>query len=189
MHSHFTVLFDACVLYPAAVRDLLLQLAHKGLFRGRWTKKIQEEWVSNLLKNRPDLARQQLERTCELMNKQVLDCLVEDYEDLSTGLMLPDTGDAHVLAAAIKAQAQIIVTYNLKDFPNSILQKYDIEAQDPDTFLRYQIDLCLPDFLTCIKEIRSRLKSPPKTANEYLFILFHHLPQTVNILKQYVDLI
>lgn len=92
MHSGFTVLLDACVLYPAPVRDLLLQLAYKGLFRARWTRKIEDEWISNLLKNRSDLHRKQMERTCELMNKSILDCLIEDYEELIEGIKLPDSG-------------------------------------------------------------------------------------------------
>lgn len=189
MHSQFTVLFDACVLYPAPVRDVLLQLASKGLFRGRWTQKIQDEWIRNLLKNRPDLNQNQLEYTCKMMNDSVLDCLVVDYEDLATGILLPDRDDVHVLAAAIKCQAQTIVTFNLKDFPNEVLQKYGIEAQHPDTFLRHQLDLDLPTFLSCIKTIRSRLNKPPMNAKDYLFTLFSHLPQTVSILKEYVSLI
>lgn len=52
MQTQFTILLDSCVLYPAPVRGLLLQLASKSLFRGRWTKRIQDEWKSNLLKNR-----------------------------------------------------------------------------------------------------------------------------------------
>lgn len=189
MQTQFTVLFDACVLYPAPVRDILLQLASKGLFRGRWTKQIQDEWIRNLLQNRPDLKESQLERTRVMMNDSVLDCLVVDYEELISGLSLPDPEDCHVLAAAIKSQAQIIVTYNIKDFPSETLQKFDIETQHPDTFLRYQLDLNLSTFLSCIKTIRARLKTPPVTANQYLFTLFTHLPQTVSILKEYEDLI
>lgn len=161
MQTQFTVLLDSCVLYPAPVRDLLLQLASKGLFRGRWTKQIQDEWIRNLLENRPDLNRNQLERTCILMNNSVLDCLIEDYEDLMLGISLPDQDDIHVLAAAVKSQAQIIVTYNIKDFPIETLQKFDIEVQHPDTFLRYQLDLNLSAFLSCIKTICARLKNPP----------------------------
>lgn len=118
MQTQFTVLLDACVLYLAPVRDVLLQLASKGLYRARWTKRIQDEWIRNLIKNRPDLNETQLERTCALMNSSVLDCLVEDYEELASGLSLPDPGDAHVLAAAIKSQAQIIVTYNINAMCN-----------------------------------------------------------------------
>jgi predicted nucleic acid-binding protein len=189
MQTQFTVLFDACVLYPAPVRDLLLQLASKGLFRGRWTKRIQDEWIRNLLKNRSDLNESQLERTRVMMNDSVLDCLVVDYEELISGISLPDPDDVHVLAAAIKSQAQIIVTYNIKDFPIESLQKFDIEVQHPDTFLRYQLDLNLPTFLSCIKAIRARLKNPPATANQYLFTLFNHLPQTVSVLREYENLI
>lgn len=189
MQSQFTVIIDSCVLYAAPVRDLTLQLASEGLFRVRWTLKIQDEWKTNLLKNRPDLKREQLERTCELMNKSILNCLVKDYEELATGIILPDPNDAHVVAAALKSQAQIIVTDNLKDFPDKVLEKYQIEAQHPDTFLRSQLHLYLPAFLSSVKVVRARLKNPPKTANEYLFTLFQHLPQTVNILKQYADLI
>ena len=105
------------------------------------------------------------------------------------GITLPDPDDVHVLAAAVKCQAQIIVTYNIKDFSEKTLQKFGIEAQHPDTFLRYQMDLNPSAFLSCVKTIRERLKSPPATANEYLYTLFHHLPQTVSILKQYVNLI
>lgn len=189
MHSQFTVLFDACVLYSAPVRDLLLQLASEGIFRGRWSSRIQEEWMRNLLKNRPSLGKQELERTCKLMNASILDGLVEDYEGLATGITLPDSNDAHVVAAAIKSQAQVIVTFNLKDFPDEILSTYQIEAQHPDVFLRYQMDLHLPAFLSCVKTVRARLKNPPRTAQEYLFTLFQQLPQTVNVLKQYADLI
>src|SRR5271169_4762258 len=112
MQSQFTVILDACVLYPAPIRDLILQLASEGLFRARWSKKILEEWKKNLLKNRPDLSIEQLERTCELMNKSIVDSLIENYEELAVGIILPDPDDAHVVAAALKAQAQIIVTCN-----------------------------------------------------------------------------
>ena len=189
METQFTVLLDACVLYPAPLRDLLMELASKGLFRGRWTNRIHDEWMNNLLKNRPDLMREQLERTRKLMNERVLDCLVNDYEDLMKGVALPDQHDVHVLAAAIKAQAQIIVTYNTKDFPNETLKKFEIEAQHPDTFLRYQLDLKLPVFLSSVKNIRQRLKKPPVSASHYLSTLFSHLPQTVLALKQYETLI
>lgn len=189
MLNQFAVILDSCVLYNAPVRDLLLQLGSQGLFRAKWTRKIQEEWIFSLLKNRPDIKREQLERTCEIMNKSILNCLVEDYEELAPNLTLPDPKDIHIIAAALRSQAQIIVTYNLKDFPERILGKYKIDAQDPDTFLLSQLDLYLPSFLSGVKTIRARLRNPPKTSEEYLFTLFQHLPKTVNILKSYADLI
>ena len=189
MQTQFTVLLDACVLYPAPLRDLLIELATKGMFRGRGTDRIHDEWIRNLLKNRPDLKKNQLERTRKLMNERTLDCLVHDYEDLMKSISLPDQQDVHVLAAAIKAQAQIIVTYNIKDFPIEILKKFEIEAQHPDTFLRHQLDLKLSVFLSSVKNIRERLKKPPLSASQYLSILFSHLPQTVSILKHYENII
>lgn len=136
MQTQFTFLFDACVLYPARLRDLLIELATRGMFRGRWTNQIHDEWIRNLLKNRPDLTKDQLERTRKLMNEGVLDCLIHDYKDLMKSITLRDQQDVHVLAAAIKAHAQIIVTCNIKDFPTEILKKFEIEVQHPDTFLK-----------------------------------------------------
>lgn len=137
MPSNFTVLYDASVFYPANLRDLLMELAVTGLFRAKWSEQIHQEWISSLLKKRPDLSKDRLERTQQIVNQAVPDCLVKGYETLIKGLQLPDTDDRHVLAAAIHCNAQIIVTYNLKDFPKEILLPFEIEAQHPDVFLRY----------------------------------------------------
>lgn len=85
----FTVLFDACVLYPAPLRDFLMHLAITDLFRAKWTDEIHDEWIRNLLKNRPDLTQERLQRTRDLMNSNVRDCLVSGYEDLIPSLTLP----------------------------------------------------------------------------------------------------
>ena len=93
-------LLDANVLYPAELRSFLMYLAVPGVYRAKWSKDIHEEWMSNLLLNRPDLTRAQLERTRDLMDKNAPDALVTGYEDLIPSLSLPDEGDRHVLAAA-----------------------------------------------------------------------------------------
>lgn len=82
MFSGFIVLFDACVFYPACVRDLLLELAAAALFRVKWTDQIHDEWIQNLLRKRPDLSAEKLERTRMLINASVEDCLIEGYEHL-----------------------------------------------------------------------------------------------------------
>jgi len=105
----YTVVFDACVLYPAPLRDLLLRLSISGLFSAKWTDQIHDEWITNLLETRPDL-EDKLPRTHELMNQAVPDCLVTGYKSLIENLKLPDADDRHVLAAAIRAGAQAIVT-------------------------------------------------------------------------------
>jgi len=104
-------------------------------FQAKWSAHIHEEWISNLLQNRPDLTRAQLERTRMLMDKHAVDALVTDYEDLIPVLHLPDPNDAHVLAAAIRGRVDVIVTMNLRDFPASTIGLLGIEAQHPDEFI------------------------------------------------------
>lgn len=134
------VIYDACVLYPAPLRDLLMRLATTGLFAARWSEQIHDEWTRNLLQRRPELA-DALPRTVERMNQAVRDALVTGHEPLIGGLTLPDPDDRHVLAAAIRAGAQLIVTFNLKDFPEETLSSFGIEAVHPDTFLEQQFEL------------------------------------------------
>ena len=100
---------DACVLYPAALRDVLLWLAAESVYQPRWTDTIPEEWTRAVLADRPDLTREQLERTRSLMNQVDPESLVEGYEELVSSLALPDQDDRHVLAAAIAAKASVIV--------------------------------------------------------------------------------
>src|SRR5579863_5685090 len=99
--TNFAVLYDACVLYPAPLRDLLMHLALTDLYRAKWSNEIHEEWISSILSARKDLRREFLEKTRHKMNISVRDCLVENYQDLIPTLFLPDPNDRHVLAAAI----------------------------------------------------------------------------------------
>jgi predicted nucleic acid-binding protein len=184
------VLYDACVLYPAPLRDLLLHLATTDLFHAKWSDAIHEEWIRNVLADRPDLTRTQLNRTRNLMNMHVRDCLVSDYERIIPTLSLPDPNDCHVLAAAIKASASIIVTYNLKDFPTEIISKHEIEAQHPDEFIASLLDIASGVVCSAVKTLRSNLKNPSINTENYLNILEKQsLPRTVNKLREFVLLI
>jgi hypothetical protein len=186
----FTALFDACVLYPAPLRDLLMWLAVTDLFRAHWTDAIHDEWISNLLENRPELTKERLERTRALMNRAVPDCLVTGYEDLIAGLVLPDADDRHVLAAAIRAGAEVIVTYNLADFPKEVLAPYEIEARHPDDFIFQLLDLAPGPVCAALKKHRQSLKHPPKSVQEYLATLAQlSLPQTVTSLQGFAELL
>lgn len=137
----YTALFDSCVLFAEMTRNLLLNLAETGLFSAKWTTEIHEEWISNLLMRKPNLTRPKLERLRDLMDAAIKDCLVTGYEPLIDGLTLPDVNDRHVLAAAITAAADVIVTTNLKDFPADALRHFRIIAQHPDEFIVNQITL------------------------------------------------
>jgi len=188
--ANFTALYDACVLYPAPLRDFLLRLAMTELFRARWTDDIHDEWIRNVLKNRNDLAAEQLDRTRQLMNRAVPDCLVTGYETLIDGLELPDQDDRHVLAAAIRAHAGVIVTFNLGDFPAAALEKYGVEAQHPDEFIGHLLDLNPGAVCHAARMQRQSLKNPPKSPQEFLDTLLQQgLAGTVAQLEEMVDLL
>ena len=164
----FTVVYDANVLFPAPLRDLLIRVALTGLVRARWTGEILDECFANVLRQRPDLSEASLCRTRELMNRAVRDCLVTGYEPLIAGLELPDPGDCHVLAAAIRAGAQAIITFNLKDFPDSVLAPLGIEAKHPDEFILETIDLAPGAVCGAVAEQARVLRNPPRRVGELL---------------------
>ena len=182
--TNFTVFYDACVLYPAPLRDLLVRLARMGVFRAKWTQQIHEEWIRNALKKNPHLTRERLDMTASKMNEAVMDSLVSDYEPLIAGLQLPDTNDRHVLAAAIKGQAEVIVTFNLKDFPADYLSQFNVWAQHPDEFMSDLIDIAPGEVLLAARQQRAALRNPPRTVDEFLdTLLRQQLPRTVAYLK------
>jgi len=124
--------------------------------------------MRNVQKDYPDITRPQVERIRDLMNEHAPDCIVSNYEDLIPGLTLPDPDDRHVLAAAIRAGADAIVTFNLADFPQEVLAKYDIEAMHPDEFIDRLLDLDSEAVRAAVKLDRESLKKPPKSVDEYL---------------------
>ena len=164
-------MLDASVLYPAPLRDLLMQLAVLDMYRAKWSEAVHREWIEALLEKRLDLTRAQLERIRDLMDAHARDALVTDFEQLIPILELPDPNDRHVLAAAIKGRADLIVTTNLRDFPADKLERWGIEAQHPDEFLTHQFHLSQPVFLQAVRTVRQRLRKPPKSVEEYLAIL------------------
>ena len=188
--SHYTALLDANILYPAPMRDLLMQLAVTDLFKAKWTADIHREWIENLLKNQPHRLRENLERTRDLMDCAVRDSLVTGYEPLIPALNLPDPDDRHVLAAAIVGRCDVIITQNLKDFPLEVLAPYGIEAQHPDAFLCNHLSLAPGLFCSVVRKVRCRLKEPPFNAMDYLDTLTRlGLVATAAELTAFIDLI
>jgi hypothetical protein len=185
----FTALFDACVLYPAPLRDLLMHLAGTGLFRARWTGDIHAEWMRAVLRDRPDLAGR-LDRTRALMEVAVPDARIEGYDGLISALELPDPADRHVLAAAIVGRVDVIVTRNLRDFPAAALAPFRIEAQHPDVFIRHSLELDEATALDAVRRLRAALRAPPVDVATYLDTLSRQeLPETVGFLRGRVALI
>jgi len=181
----FGATYDACVLHSAALRDFLVRLAETGLFRANWSEDILDEMVSSVLKHRPHLEPAQLERTRELMCEAVPGCLTTGYRALIEGLELPDPDDRHVLAAAIRAGAQVIVTENVADFPAQSLDEYDMEAQTPDVFVLHLIDLSPTAVARVIEEQAAALRQPPLSTSEVLDRLSRSgLPRSVAELRR-----
>lgn len=161
-----------------------MSLAVDGLYHARWTVQIHAEWVRNLARNRPEI-EPQLGALVDLMNSSVPDCLVENYEGLIAGLVLPDADDRHVLAAAIAGHADAIVTFNLKHFPADVLSHYQIEALHPDDFILNQFELRPYEALAAVKKMRARLSRPSQSATELIATLERSgLPASASHLRQ-----
>jgi hypothetical protein len=145
-----------------------MHLALTNLFKARWTNTIHDEWVRNVLKNRPDLTRERLEYTRQRMDTNVPDALVKNYKELIPSLTLPDPDDRHVLAAAIRTKADTIVTMNLRHFPKVGLEPYGVKAQHPDDFAMRLVGMNASAVFQAIMEQQQSLKKPAKAMKEFL---------------------
>lgn len=140
IHSiKFTCVLDTNVIYPIEVRDLLFWFAHFELYTPKWSAHIFNEWKDIMA--RKGLPEEEILKRIDRANQAFPDALVNNYEALIAHISLPDTKDRHVLAAAIKTDANVIVTNNLKDFPDEVLEPYGMSAKSADDFLTDLIDL------------------------------------------------
>ena len=159
---------DANVLYPAPVRDLLLNLATLHQYQPKWTELILDEFVRNLLNNRTDLKAESFSITRQLMNAWYPDAMIVNFEARIGDLKLPDADDRHVLAAGIEAQVNYIVTENIRDFPDSELKSYDIVAIKADEFIT-ELTTDKNDVLwKALTNQQRNLKNPPQTAEQLI---------------------
>lgn len=127
--------YDACVLYPFQLRNLLVQCAADRLVEARWSDDIHDEWMRNLLAKEPRLTRTRLEATRDLMDRVLPQARVTGYEARIPAITLPDPGDRHVVAAAAEAGASVIVTWNVRDFPAAELRRHGLRKLTPDGLL------------------------------------------------------
>jgi hypothetical protein len=163
--------YDANVLYPAQLRDFLMRLALQEAVRAHWTDKIHEEWMRNVEADYPDISWEDLRRIRELMEKALPGASIDGYEDRIPELSLPDPSDRHVLAAAIRAEAGYILTFNVADFPDEALAPHGIESIDPDVFTSELIGRFPGRVLQAARAHRASLNHPPKSQGEYLSLL------------------
>jgi len=169
MISDFPAIVDACVLVQAAVRDTLLRLFERRLFLARWTDEIIEETVRTL-NDKLGRTHEQTDRLVRELHTHFPDAWVEPGYCELIPVMTNHQKDRHVLAAAVKTPCEVIVTYNLKDFPERALKPFGIEAKHPDEFL---IDLYHIDGEIVIHELHEQgaAQNKPRTINEVLISL------------------
>jgi hypothetical protein len=178
---------DASALYPSLLRNILMRLALRDLFRAFWSERVQDEWTRSVLRDRPHISATSVARTRRLMDDNIEDAIVSGYEHLIDNVTLPDADDRHVLAAAIHCGADIIVTANLGDFPSDVLAAHGIEAWHPDGFLLDLFRASPNEVVAALRELRSDLVNPPMTAADLLAALARQgLPASAEALGAFV---
>jgi len=168
MNTRQKVVLDACVLYSAVVRDILLNLAQRLLFDPHWSPIIQDEWTRNLLKNRTDLDEKRINRTVGFMSYFFPLANVTNFDHHIPGIELPDPDDRHVVACAIQCEAEIIVTFDLKDFPVEELEKFGIIPQHPDDFICDLFEMNEKAAIEALNVQLETLRKPRRTKEELL---------------------
>lgn len=176
---------DASVLYPVSLRNLLMRLTLESLFQAKWSAKIHDEWITAVLRDNPQIPVARLHDLRDAMDSRVDDAVVTDYEPLIDTLTLPDPGDRHVLAAAIVGRASVIITRNLRDFPDAILVRHRIRAVHPDEFVSGLIEVAPSVVLKAFSDQQRRLTKPPITMDELLGVFLRlDLTETVAQLRR-----
>ncbi|MGH9040963.1 MAG: PIN domain-containing protein [Acidimicrobiia bacterium] len=161
--ARLVAVLDANVLYPARRRDLFVRLAIADLFSARWTDEILDECFTSVSADRPDLTAAQLERSRQLMGVAVPDACIEGYEDLVEQIDLPDPDDRHVLAAAIADEADLLVTWNVADFPPRATAGRQLSVVTPDELLLRLVEVDVDAVLAVVDEQAVGLSPWPPT--------------------------
>jgi len=157
--SKFICVLDTNVIYPITIRDILFWFAYEELYSPKWSKHIFDEWKDVMARKEVDEA--EIEKRVNSALMIFPDAMVEKYEALIDNLELPDEKDRHVLAAAIKVNANLIVTNNLKDFPEDYLDQFGLTAKSPDDFLCDIIDLNHEKSILSFNQMVANKKNPP----------------------------
>ena len=182
----FPAFLDACVLVPINLTDVLLRLAEADTFRPLWSTEVLDEVERNLPK--VGVTTERAQRRVEVMRAAFPDAEVTGYESL-VPTMTTDPGDRHVLAAAVRGGAAIIVTANTRHFPPAALAPYDIEAVHPDDFLLDQLDLYPAETLQCLCDLVGARRRPPETLDSFLGQLLKTVPKFSAAARSQVALI
>jgi predicted nucleic acid-binding protein len=170
--NRFTVVLDACTLFPMLVRDALLTLADHELFNPKWSPRIRDEWTRNLIARlrtrEPDSDPSlKVARIASTVDRAFPDACVSPQIAEAENLTMVDAKDRHVVMTAVAAQADAIVTYNLSDFAAPYLREFlQIEVIHPDDFVMDLVDLNEKRAVAAFRELRGRKKRPPWSTSE-----------------------
>ena len=165
--------FDACILYPFHLRNIVVQAAVDRLVEARWTDEIHDEWIRNLAANVPAIPVERLRNTCRLMNDALPSATVVAYKDHIEAVRLPDPDDRHVVAAGIAARADVILTWNLRHFPAEELKRFGLRRATPDGFLSDLYDSNPELLIGSLANARRNLSRSNVSAPEFIAILDH----------------
>jgi len=163
--------YDACVLYPFHLRNLLVQCAVDRLVDARWTDEIHDEWIRNLTANDPTIPPNHLRAARDLMNAAVPTATVKAYEAIIPSIVLPDADDRHVVAAAVAAGASVIVTWNVRDFPAAELRRHRLRKLTPDIFLTRLYDQIPDAMIAAVARARRNLRRSKVSSKEFVAAL------------------
>ena len=191
--NRFTAFIDACSLAGALTRNLLLTLAEAEFFRVRWSVSVLDETQKAiqkiLIKKDVEDARERAVRARRAMETAFEDAMVIDFEKfLCVAEGIPDPKDAHVVAAALKTQAAVIVTENIKHFPPELMAQLNLDIRSADIFIADTIALDEGKAVAAIRKMRERFKKPEMTAESLLIeIEAVGLTETADMLKPHVQ--
>lgn len=163
--------FDACILYPFHLRNIVVQAAVDRLVEARWTDAIHEEWIRNLAANAQAIPMERLQITRQLMNDALPTAMVTGYEEHVPAVALPDPNDRHIVAAAIAAKASLILTWNLRHFPEIELKKFGLQRMTPDEFLSGLFEKAPDLVIGCLANARRNLSKSQVSASDFIRIL------------------
>lgn len=180
MTADFLVVLDACILIQAPLRDTLLRLAEQPrLYIPRWSEEIIDETVRNL-ESRIGLSSEKTAYLIEQLRTHFADAWVTGYEPL-IDRMANHPKDRHVLAAAVKCGARVIVSYNKKDFLPTATEPWDIAVQGPSTFLEHLYDL---NPTVVVDKLHTQADNLGRTLPEQLAVLRKAVPGFVDAVAE-----
>jgi hypothetical protein len=165
------VIFDACILYPFRLRNIVVQIAVDRVIDTHWTDEIHDEWIRNLSDNTPAIPIERLQRIRLRMNDALPHAMVTEYQEHCQAINLPDPGDRHVVAAGIAAGASVALTWNLRDFPAMELKRHGLQRQSPDRFLADLYDMVPGLMVASLARARHNLSKTLVSVSGFIDIL------------------